>query len=30
VLEMNKGWFAKKGFKAGAKLTGEAFIASSR
>ena len=25
VLEMNQGWFAKKGIKAGAKLTGEAF-----
>ena len=25
VLEMNLGWFAKKGIKAGAKLTGEAF-----
>jgi uncharacterized protein len=25
VLEMNKGWFAKKGIKAGAKLTGAAF-----
>jgi uncharacterized protein len=27
VLEMNKGWFAKKGIKAGAKLTGAAFKA---
>ncbi|MGA8516040.1 MAG: DUF192 domain-containing protein [Burkholderiaceae bacterium] len=25
VLEMNQGWFAKKGIKAGAKLTGEPF-----
>jgi uncharacterized membrane protein (UPF0127 family) len=25
VLEMNKGWFAKKGIKAGAKLRGEMF-----
>ncbi len=25
VLEMNKGWFAKKGIKAGSKLAGEAF-----
>ena len=25
VLEMNKGWFAKKGIKAGAKLTGAPF-----
>ena len=25
VLEMNQGWFVKKGIKAGAKLTGEAF-----
>jgi uncharacterized protein len=25
VLEMNQGWFAKKGLKAGAKLTGEPF-----
>jgi uncharacterized protein len=25
VLEMNKGWFAKKGIKAGTKLAGEAF-----
>ncbi len=25
VLEMNKGWFAKKGVKAGAKLTGTPF-----
>jgi uncharacterized protein len=25
VLEMNKGWFAKKGIKAGSKLTGEPF-----
>ena len=25
VLEMNKGWFAKKGIKAGTKLTGAAF-----
>jgi uncharacterized membrane protein (UPF0127 family) len=25
VLEMNKGWFAKKGLKAGAKLTGNPF-----
>ncbi len=27
VLEMNKGWFAKKGIKAGAKLTGVPFTA---
>lgn len=27
VLEMNKGWFAKKGIKAGTKLTGTAFKA---
>lgn len=26
VLEMNQGWFAKKGLKAGAKLTGEPFV----
>jgi uncharacterized membrane protein (UPF0127 family) len=26
VLEMNKGWFAKKGIKAGAKLTGAPFV----
>jgi uncharacterized membrane protein (UPF0127 family) len=25
VLEMNKGWFAKKGIKAGSKLTGDPF-----
>ncbi len=25
VLEMNKGWFAKKGIKAGSKLTGQPF-----
>lgn len=25
VLEMNQGWFAKRGLKAGAKLTGEPF-----
>ena len=25
VLEMNKGWFAKKGIKAGAKLKGPPF-----
>jgi uncharacterized protein len=25
VLEMNKGWFAKKGIKAGSKLSGEPF-----
>jgi uncharacterized membrane protein (UPF0127 family) len=25
VLEMNKGWFAKKGIKAGTKLTGTPF-----
>ena len=25
VLEMNQGWFAKKGLKAGAKLTGQPF-----
>ena len=25
VLEMNQGWFAKKGIKAGAKLGGEPF-----
>jgi uncharacterized membrane protein (UPF0127 family) len=28
VLEMNQGWFAKKGFKAGAKLAGQPFVAS--
>lgn len=28
VLEMNKGWFAKKGIKAGAKLQGPLFQAS--
>jgi uncharacterized protein len=27
VLEMNQGWFAKKGIKAGAKLTGAPFTA---
>jgi uncharacterized protein len=27
VLEMNQGWFAKKGIQAGAKLTGELFHA---
>jgi len=27
VLEMNTGWFSKRGIKAGAKLTGEAFTA---
>lgn len=27
VLEMNTGWFSKRGLKAGAKLTGEAFTA---
>jgi uncharacterized membrane protein (UPF0127 family) len=27
VLEMNLGWFAKKGIQAGAKLTGEPFHA---
>jgi uncharacterized protein len=26
VLEMNKGWFAKKGVKAGSKLVGEPFV----
>jgi hypothetical protein len=26
VLEMNQGWFAKKGLKAGAKLTGAPFV----
>jgi uncharacterized membrane protein (UPF0127 family) len=26
VLEMNQGWFAKKGFKAGSRLSGVAFI----
>jgi uncharacterized membrane protein (UPF0127 family) len=25
VLEMNQGWFAKRGLKAGSKLTGVAF-----
>ena len=28
VLEMNQGWFAKKGIKAGAKLSGKPFKAS--
>ncbi len=28
VLEMNQGWFAKKGIKAGAKLAGEPFAAT--
>ncbi|MEN9376680.1 MAG: hypothetical protein RL710_1837 [Pseudomonadota bacterium] len=28
VLEMNKGWFAKKGIKAGMKLTGQMFTSS--
>jgi uncharacterized protein len=28
VLEMNKGWFAKKGVKAGSKLVGEPFVAT--
>jgi uncharacterized membrane protein (UPF0127 family) len=28
VLEMNQGWFAKKGIKAGAKLTGKPFAAA--
>jgi uncharacterized protein len=28
VLEMNQGWFARKGIKAGAKLTGAPFSAS--
>jgi uncharacterized membrane protein (UPF0127 family) len=27
VLEMNQGWFAKKGIKAGSKLTGRPFEA---
>jgi hypothetical protein len=27
VLEMNKGWFAKKGIKAGSKLQGPLFQA---
>ena len=27
VLEMNKGWFAKKGLKPGMKLTGQPFVA---
>jgi uncharacterized membrane protein (UPF0127 family) len=26
VLEMNQGWFAKRGFKAGAKISGQMFI----
>ena len=30
VLEMNQGWFAKRGIKAGAKLSGAAFQAGSR
>jgi uncharacterized membrane protein (UPF0127 family) len=25
VLEMNKGWFSKRGIKAGAKVTGDLF-----
>lgn len=28
VLEMNQGWFAKKGLKAGAKLSGQPFAAA--
>ncbi len=28
VLEMNQGWFAKRGLKAGAKLSGKPFMAS--
>ena len=28
VLEMNQGWFAKRGFKAGLKLTGSPFVPS--
>lgn len=28
VLEMNQGWFAKKGIKAGTKLTGQPFAAA--
>ena len=28
VLEMNQGWFAKKGLKAGARLAGQPFVAS--
>ncbi|MEY3145423.1 MAG: hypothetical protein RL342_1094, partial [Pseudomonadota bacterium] len=27
VLEMNQGWFAKKGIKAGSRLTGKPFDA---
>jgi hypothetical protein len=27
VLEMNQGWFAKKGIKAGSRLGGKPFIA---
>jgi uncharacterized protein len=30
VLEMNKGWFAKKGIKAGSQLTGEPFVQTKR
>jgi hypothetical protein len=26
VLEMNQGWFAKKGIKAGSRLSGAAFV----
>lgn len=30
VLEMNQGWFAKKGLKAGAQLTGHVFDAANK
>lgn len=30
VLEMNKGWFAKKGIKAGSQLVGEPFVQTKR
>ncbi|MES2960344.1 MAG: DUF192 domain-containing protein [Pseudomonadota bacterium] len=30
VLEMNQGWFAKRGIKAGSKITGPPFTAASR
>jgi uncharacterized protein len=30
VLEMNKGWFAKKGIKAGSHLVGEPFVQAKR
>jgi len=30
VLEMNRGWFAKRGLKPGSKLTGEPFAAQQR